>query len=74
MKTKRLPPGVVRDAVHTVMQLAAPEALTLTDLHSKVVERVGQAVSESSVRSSLLLHPDTYVRTSRGHYRFAGNP
>lgn len=73
MGANRLAPGVVRDAVRAVMAEAAPEAMSLADLHSAVVKRVGQEVSESSVRSSVLLHPETYVRVARGRYRLGDN-
>jgi hypothetical protein len=72
MQTNRLAPGVVRDAVRAVMVEAAPGAMSLADLHAAVVERVGRAVSESSVRSSVLLHPEAYVRVARGRYRLGG--
>lgn len=69
MQANRLAPGVVRDAVRAVMVEAAPESLSLSELHAAVVKRIGQEVSESSVRSSVLLHPETYVRVARGRYR-----
>lgn len=73
MDAQRLAPGVVRDAVHAVMAAAAPDALSLADLHARVVKRLGQQVSESSVRSSLNLHRDKYERVARGRYRLGDN-
>ncbi len=73
MKTnsQRNAPGQVRDAIFDAFA-GEPHPLSISEIHRRVVERIG-AVPESSIRSYLLLNtPSKFRREGRGRYALQG--
>lgn len=69
----RRQPGTVRDAIVTALE-AFPNGATVGDVVAAVRLRLGDDVSESSIRSYLRLNvPNRFIRTGRGHYRLTGS-
>lgn len=69
---QRQPPGVVRDAIIATLSQERNQEKTIAEIIDGVHEILGNQVAPSSVRSYLRLHPERFVRVSRGQYRLKG--
>lgn len=60
-------PGEIRDAI--LAALADGREASIKEIQRVVEDRFGAPVARSSVRSSLALQDELFVRTGRGRYR-----
>lgn len=68
MAKKRMKPGVVRDAIESVLRERG--SAPMADIMTGVEAALGSPVPASSVRSYLNLNEGkTFTRIERGHYR-----
>ncbi len=69
----RRQPGTVRDAIVAALE-ASPDGATVGNIVVAVRLRLGDDVSESSIRSYLRLNvPKRFIRAGRGYYRLTSS-